>query len=654
MNSVLHSTEAHSLPAATGRPIGADGSASVEPVTSDDIPALRAIVEGTAQSTGEEFFQNLVRHLAAALDVHFAFVAEFAEVNTRVRTLAYWARDRIHDNLEWELDGTPCADVVRGSLCHHPVGVKDLFPRDRPLADMGIESYFGVPLLDPAGNHLGHLAVFDERPMPSEPRKLLIFRIFAARAAAELARLRLLRSLEDSEQRYRDLYEEAPIAYVHEDLASRFLSANRAAVRILGLQPEQVAGTVGLSLVANSPDAQRRAREALASIGRGTETSGVVLELRRQDNGRPVWIQWWSRPEPGGKYTRTMFLDITDRVLLEREQARLQAQNLYLQEEIQSVHNFEEIIGQSPALTAVLDNVCRVAPTDASVLIGGETGTGKELIARAIHFASKRKDRPLIKVNCAALPTGLVESELFGHEKGAFTGAISKRIGRFELAHGGTLFLDEVGEIPLDVQAKLLRVLQERECERVGGGAPIPVDVRVLAASNRDLLQAVRDKTFREDLFYRLNVFPLALPPLRERTDDIPLLAHFFANKFMSRIGKRLRGISRQTMQRLLSYPWPGNVRELENILERAVILAQGDTLEIGPDLLPTATPVPPSQGPLDLAALERNHILAVLEQTDWVVGGPRGAAAILGLHANTLRSRIKKLGLTRTAHEGS
>jgi formate hydrogenlyase transcriptional activator len=660
MNSVLHSTDAGPDATAAAPRKDFPGSGSFEPITSADVLALRAIVEGTANSTGEVFFQNLVRHLAAAIDVHYAFVAEFTVIRTKVRTLAYWVHDHIHDNIEFDLPGTPCEDVVRGSMCHHPVDVKELFPRDRPLTEMGIESYLGVPLCDDAGEVLGHLAVFDERPMPSEPRRLFTLRIFAARAAAELARLRSEKLLRESEQRYRDLYEEAPIAYVHEDLESRFISANQAALRILGLKPDEVAGTVGLSFIADTPDAQRRAREALASIGRGSDTGGVVLELRRKDNGRPVWVQWWSKPEPGGKYTRTMMVDITERVLLEQEKARLQAQNLYLQEEIKSVHNFEEIIGQSPALTAVLDNVCRVAPTDASVLICGETGTGKELMARAIHSASKRKDKPLIKVNCAALPTGLVESELFGHEKGAFTGAIAKRIGRFELANSGTIFLDEVGEIPLDVQAKLLRVLQEREFERVGGGAPIPVDVRVIAASNRDLLKGVRDKTFREDLYYRLNVFPIALPPLRERTDDIPLLANFFANKFMTRIGKRLEGIGWQTMQRLLAYPWPGNVRELENILERAAILAQSDTLEIGPDLLPASmsqsasglNPETSSQGQLDLATLERNHILTVLEKTNWVIAGPNGAAKILGLHSNTLRSRLKKLGITRAAYE--
>ena len=284
--------------------------------------------------------------------------------------------------------------------------------------------------------------------------------------------------------------------------------------------------------------------------------------------------------------SRAIWVDITDRVLAEAERARLQQQNLYLQDEIKAAHNFEAIIGNSPALRAVLDDVRRVAPTDASVLITGETGTGKELIARAIHSTSKRADKPFIKVNCSALPTGLVESELFGHEKGAFTGAITKRIGRFELADGGTIFLDEIGEIPPEAQAKLLHVLQSHEFERVGGHSPMRVDVRVIAATNRDLLKAVKEKAFREDLYYRLHVFPIHLPPLRDRATDIPLIVHYLVNNFMVRIGKRIESVSQRTMEQLLAYRWPGNIRELENVLERAVILETDNVLEIEPGIL--------------------------------------------------------------------
>jgi PAS domain S-box-containing protein len=521
----------------------------------------------------------------------------------------------------------------------------------------------------------GHVAVFDERPMPEEPRKLLAFRIFAARAAAELARFHVEQQLRESEERLRDLYEEAPIAYVKEDMESRFISANRAALRILGIKPEEVPGFVGQSLVPHTSDAQRRVKEAFTSVGRGTDTSGVVLELRRKDNGQPVWVQWWSKPEPGGKYTRSMFVDITDRVQMEQEHARLSAQNVYLQEEIKSVYNFEEIIGQSPALLDALEKVRRVARTDATVLITGETGTGKELIARAIHFASHRRGKPLIKVNCAAMPASLVESELFGHEKGAFTGAISRRVGRFELAHGGTIFLDEVSEIPLDIQAKLLRVLQEHEFERVGGTNPIKVDVRVIAATNRDLVKSIGEGEFRDDLYYRLNVFPIALPPLRDREGDVPLLVHFLVARFAARVGVRIESVGKATLERLSRYSWPGNIRELENVLERAVILSNGPRLEIDPEVFtsapacpvnagpPTpsgserATPPAASAGPTPpLESLEsstRKHILAALEKSGWVIHGPRGAAKILNLHPNTLHSRMKKLGIVRPRHEG-
>jgi PAS domain S-box-containing protein len=624
-----------------------------------EIDALRSIVEGTARSTGDAFFKSLVQHLAAAMDVHYAFVAEFVGRScTRVHTLGYWYRDHIHDNVEWDLRGTPCEDVVNGNLCHHPEGTAQKFPGDKALVRMGIESYLGVPLKDPQGNVLGHLAVFDERPMPPEDRRMYLFHIFASRAAAELQRLRAEAQLRDSEQRYRDLYDEAPIAYIYEDLESRFVRANRAACKLLGIRPEEVPTALGKSFLAPTKEMQQTIEHALGAMKDGKEFAGLELELRRKDNGKPVWVQWYSKPEPDGKHTRTMLIDITERVLMEREKARLQEQNQYLQEEIKSVHNFEEIVGMSPPLLAVLENVRQVAPTDASVLITGETGTGKELFARAIHSASARHDKPLIKVNCAALPTGLVESELFGHERGAFSGAITRRIGRFELASGGTIFLDEIGEIPLDVQVKLLRVLQEREFERVGGNVPIKVDVRIIAATNRDLRRAVQEGKFREDLYYRLSVFPLHLPPLRERAEDLPLLVKFLVNKFAMRIGKRVNGISPQSMELLAKYQWPGNVRELENIIERAVILASGPMIDVDPSTFATAAPVaasPSAASTTGMVDVERQHILEILRRTDWVIEGARGAAKLLDLHPNTLRSRMKKLGISRTtAHEGS
>jgi PAS domain S-box-containing protein len=613
-----------------------------------DLPILRAIVEGTAGSSGAEFFQALVRHLASAMGVPFAAISEFAGVNTRVRTLAFWARGQIQDNFEYDLAGTPCADVMRGQLCHHPAGVKDRFPKAGPLVNLGVESYLGMPLIDGAGNVLGLLAVFDQRPMPDRPRHLYILRIFAASVAAALERLR-------AEQRYRDLYEQAPVGYLSVDVDGRIVCANQQATQMIGYAAEELHGRRVAELFADCPAGKSRDADVFDRLRRGEEVAGREVKLRRKD-GQALWISLWMTPIRGqdGQLlsSRAIWVDITQRVRAEAERTRLEQQNLYLQDEIKAVHNFEELIGQSAALQAVLDKVRSVAPTDASVLITGETGTGKELIARAIHSASKRRDKPLIKINCAAFPAGLVESELFGHEKGAFTGAIARRSGRFELADGGTIFLDEIGEIPLETQVKLLRVLQEREFDRVGGGSPIKVDIRILAATNRDLLQSVRDKTFREDLYYRLSVFPIALPPLRERKEDIPLLVHYLVHKFAVRIGKHLDGVTEQTMQRLIDYPWPGNIRELENILERAVILTTGSTLAIAPDLLPLADAAPAGRQQQTLEAIERDHIVSVLHQSEWVVDGPRGAARILGLHPNTLRNRMKKLGITRQAHQ--
>lgn len=504
---------------------------------------LREVTEGTASTLGEGFFRSLVQHLASALRVQYAFITECRESRTKARSLAFWSGDQIADNFEYDVADTPCRLVFEGRVCFYPRDVQSAFPKDLDLASLSAESYLGAPMVDAAGQVIGHIAVLDKRPMDDDARASAVLSIFSARAGAELERHR----------------------------------------------------------------AEQQLRAALSEV--------------------------------------------------EALKNRLQEENVYLRDEIQGEHNFEDMVGRSQALTDVLRTVERVAATDAAVLILGETGTGKELIARAVHSRSTRRHRPLVKVNCGAIASGLVESELFGHVKGAFTGAIDKRVGRFELADGGTVFLDEVGELPLDAQVKLLRVLQEREFEPVGSSKTVHVDVRIIAATNRNLTRAIEEGRFRADLYFRLNVISVNVPSLRERQDDIPLLVNFFVTKFARRFGRAIEAVSQETMRRLSHYAWPGNVRELQNVIERAVVPTDGPVLSLGPDLLPSARtplarPIPLDGaevgGDTSLEETERRHISSVLERAKYVIEGPAGAALLLGLHPNTLRSRMKKLGISR------
>jgi formate hydrogenlyase transcriptional activator len=335
---------------------------------------------------------------------------------------------------------------------------------------------------------------------------------------------------------------------------------------------------------------------------------------------------------------------------------------LYLEDEIRTEMNFAQIIGNSHSLRRVLKNVETVAPTDSTVLIYGETGTGKELIARGIHDLSPRRSKPFVKLNCAAIPTGLMESELFGHEKGAFTGAIAQRIGRFEVADGGTIFLDEIGEVPLELQTKLLRVLQEREFERLGSSRTLRTDARLIAATNRDLEAMVSEQKFRSDLFFRLNVFPVHVPPLRERQGDIPLLVRHFTQQFSRRMNRMIETIPSAAIDALCGYHWPGNIRELQNVIERAVIVSTGPVLSVdvsdlkftkaGHAVEETTSPKSATNGGLHdvLQQSERQQILKALEQCNWVVAGPKGAAAYLRMKRSTLQQRIRKLGIARTS----
>jgi formate hydrogenlyase transcriptional activator len=631
---------------------------------------LRAVLEGTSPVTGTDFFRGLVKTLAIGLNVRFAFVAECLP-QLRAQSLAYWRDNDFANDFTYQLEGTPCMEVAQGRVCHIPDRLTEAFPRDVGMLKLGTVSYLGVPLLNSQKRTIGHLVIFDDKPMPADALALSVMETFAARAGAELERKQseqkvlelerelaarrvaeLSNQLSASEERYRDLFDEAPIAYVHEALDSRFIKCNRAAMQILGIKPEEVQGTYGRDFIPKTPEAQKRLRDAFAAMQDGTNTNGLTLELCRKD-GKPLWIQWWSKPDSSGKYTRTCFIDITARVLIEREKARLEAQNSYLQEEIRSEHNFEEIVGNSPALLAALRAVDQVAPTDSTVLITGETGTGKELIARAIHDRSSRKRNALVKVNCGAISAGLVESELFGHVKGAFTGAVANRDGRFKVANGGTIFLDEVGELPLETQVKLLRVLQEQEFEPIGSSRTEKVDVRIIAATNRDVAGAIAEGKFRSDLFYRLNVFPIQIPSLRERAEDIPLLAMFFLQRFAKKFGRNMRQISADGIARLKSYAWPGNIRELQNVIERAVVLSNGPILNLAPDFQPNIAPqtVPIARAASSAASLEdveRTHIETTLKNANWMIEGERGAAKLLDMHPSTLRSRMQKLGIRR------
>jgi PAS domain S-box-containing protein len=626
--------------------------------------ALRTILEGTATETGEQFFRALVKKLAAALNTHGAWVTEYFPESRRLKALAFWMGEQWLEGWEMVVDGTPCERVIdERCLIHIPDNLVEIYGNDPDVQAVGAASYMGMPLLDLNGAILGHLAVLDMRPMPPEPRAQALFQIFAARAAAELRRLRVEAQVREREQKLGRLVGSAMDAIIEVDQHLQVTQMNPAAEKVFGCAAAEAAGrTFTHFLTADS-------REKLARL---------IIDLdTRPDGQRYLWIPGGlaATNDHGGSFQTeatlsrfdlerepfyTLILrNVNERLEAEQKIHSLTVETEYLREEISSLVGADEIIGGSEALRKVLADVKEVAVTDATVLILGETGTGKELIAHAIHRSSRRRDRPLIKVNCATMPATLIESELFGHEQGAFTGATKKREGRFALAHGGTIFLDEVGELPLDLQSKLLRVLQEGEFEPVGSSQTRKVDVRVLAATNRDIESAARAGKFREDLYYRLNVFPIQVPPLRERRGDVGPLAAAFARKFAQRLGRSIEPLSDDCVRRLESYRWPGNVRELQNIVERAVITSRDGRLNLDRALPESVNAVAAAvandsstvqrvRTAKELEELERNNIIAALKSTEWKVAGENGAAHLLGVKPTTLSSRMKALGIER------
>src|SRR4029079_13215970 len=629
--------------------------------------ALRQILEGTATETGEQFFQALVKNLASALNTHGAWVTEYFPESRRLRALAFWMGGQWLKDWEMVINGTPCERVINERcFIHIPDNLLDIYGEDPDVTAVGAASYMGMPLLDVDGKILGHLAVLDLRPMPAEPRAQALFQIFAARAAAELRRMRAEAQVHEREQKLGRLVGSAMDAIIELDQHLKINQVNPAAEKVLGASAMMLTGQTFTHFLA--PDS----REKLARL---------IIDLDTRPEGqRSLWI--------GGGLTATVhggesfqaeatlsrfdvkrepfytlvLRNVNDRLQAERKIESLTIEAEYLREELNELIGADEIIGRSDALLRVLDDVKEVAGTDATVLILGETGTGKELVARAIHLASGRRGKPLIKVNCAAIPATLMESEFFGHEQGAFTGATKKRDGRFALAHGGTIFLDEIGELPLDLQAKLLRIIQEGEFEPVGSSQTRKVDVRLIAATNRDLEKLLRAGQFRADLFYRLNVYPIKLPPLRERPGDIGMLATAFARNFARRMGRRLVPLSDDCVRRLQAYHWPGNVRELQNIVERAMITSRDGRLNLDRALPESVNAAAAALGPVvadkptaqhvrtakELEELERSNIIAALKAAEWKVAGEKGAAQLLGVKPTTLSSRMKALNIER------
>ena len=613
-------------------------------------------------TSGEDFFRALARYLAEALNMDYVRIDRMDRDGLTAKTMAVYVDGKFEDNLAHALKDTPCGDVVGKMICSFPRDVRKLFPRDGVLQEMMAESYIGTTLWGSRGKPIGLIAVIGRQPRADFHLAKAILKVVAIRAAGELERSRTVAEM----KRLASFPILNPNPIVEVDVAGQIHFCNPTAERVL---PDLYQSGLGHTWLADWESVMRTLREG------GSES--MVREV-------PVGEKWYQQTMhfvEDAERVRIYGADISERKKIEvalqkaydeiEQQVeertfelrtalseiktmkdQLEAENIYFREEINLRDHSRNIIGQSDALKYVLYRAEQVAPANTTVLILGETGTGKDLIAAAIHNMSPRKERPLITVNCAALPGNLIESELFGREKGAFTGADTRQVGRFEVANGSTLCLDEIGELPLELQAKLLRVIQHGEFERLGSSHTTKVDVRIVATTNRDLEEEVRKGRFRQDLYYRLNVFPITVPPLRQRKEDIPLLVEAFIARYARKLGKQITSVPNKTMKTLQDYPWPGNVRELESVIERAVILCSGPVLQLADKLEISSASV--SSTIRTLEEVERNQIRKILSETRWRIEGKDGAAAILGLHPSTLRARMHKLGMLRPKPKAS
>ena len=621
--------------------------------------ALKQIIESTSTHTGQDFFKSLVKHLAEILEVHGVWITEFWPREYKLNALAFWLNGQHVSEYIYDVTNTPCEPVLGSNeLCHIPEKVIELYPKDPDLEPLGAVSYMGISLRDADGTVIGHLALLDNKPMPEIPEVYAIFKIFASRAAAELRRELAVRRIEESESKLSRLINGNYDAIIELDHQFKITQVNDAAKRKFEAGGQLLTNRVLNEIV--TPKSYTKLSELLAKHERISNNHGTVklLEpvnfINSQGHTFPADVSICQYQSEQQLYYLINVRDISEQILDKHRIRQLNAEATMLKEQVDA-QQFSYIIGQSQPIKNCLDLVNQVAPTDANVLIQGETGTGKELFARAIHEASARASGPMITLNCAALPYELIESELFGHVKGAFTGAITAREGRFALANSGTLFLDEIAEIPLSLQAKLLRVIQEGTYEQLGSSITNRVDVRLIAATHQDLGKLVAAGKFREDLYYRLNVFPLQLPPLRERGDDVILLAEAFFQKLIKSRGISVAPMSPEHHIALLGYSWPGNVRELQNIVERGIISSTNGKFQLEP-LKPSSPAVSEHQEDTavlsfkELEQIEKTNIIKALNLTNWKQSGKGSASELLEIPRTTLASKIKKLGIKRVA----
>ena len=632
---------------------------SLELSTIDPYPLL-GLGAALALYDREEDVANFVASaVTSALRFNFGAVALMTKGSNPLYVFGQLGGKPLRDSLAKEI-GSFLSKSSKDSEAQTGDTIREIGVRQERLAkllDQGLSRILLAPLRT-LGNDFGVVLAgksSDEPYLRDQTASLLTL---AGQTSMALHRIQLKKehavqetALRESEERLSLILESAMDAIITIDAKRTIVLFNQAAEKVFGCTTTEAVGhpvncyfSEGLSNLLT---------DILAEFRQGKKTQRYMwapeglIAFRAGGEEFPIEATIAQFKTAGHKFFTIILRDINERKMAEQKLHKLQMEKVYLQEEIKAEYNFEEIVGDSGSIKKVFQDIESVAKTNATVLITGETGTGKELIARAIHHLSLRNEKVMVKVNCSALPSGLIESELFGHEKGAFTGALSQKIGRFELANGGSIFLDEIGDLQLELQAKLLRVLQEGELERVGGSETIKVNVRIIAATNRHLGKAIEDGSFRPDLYYRLNVFPIHIPPLHERREDIPSLVRHFVMKHGVAMGKAFEMIPQKMMQALVSYSWPGNVRELANIIERAVIVSPENRLELG-DWLPQngVSSIPSSISTLE--ELEKGHIIEVLELTGWRVSGEKGAARILGMKPTTLESKMKKLGIER------